>query len=69
MILQFESKADLDYFLSPAADHFYMKAMYDAKRIDELTLECNESFRSVFNNPLNQPVWHLGLKGKIKVIQ
>lgn len=47
MIIKFSKKDDLDYFISLKADHFYLKSMYGATRIDDLTLQLNDKFNNI----------------------
>ena len=66
--LIFASKADCDYFVSLQADHWwYMRGMYNAKRVSALEIEVDESFLPKFLNPLNKEPLQKGLKENIQL--
>lgn len=69
MYLLFASKADCDYFVSIKADHWWWlsSAMYHGRRIGDVAIEADESFRAVFLNPKNKPEFHKGLLGEIRL--
>jgi hypothetical protein len=69
--LVFESKADCNYFISIQADHWWWisSCMYNGRRINDIEIELDDSFCSIFNNPLNKEPLHKGLNGKITLKQ